>query len=258
MTETLLPNAAVVSILMLTMWAVSVAMKNVAIVDCIWGLGFVLLAWTTWFLTTTPRTFPILAVLTTVWGLRLSLFLLWRNWGKPEDYRYREMRDKHGDRFWLVSLVTVFGLQGVVMWIVALPLQTGGWQVIDDSAPVFAAGIMVWLTGLIFESVGDWQLAAFRNRPDNQGKVMNRGLWRYTRHPNYFGDFCVWWGLFLVSVSSGAPFWSAMGPAVMSVLLLRFSGVRLLEKSLTENKPGYADYMRQTSAFFPLPPRKTS
>jgi steroid 5-alpha reductase family enzyme len=166
------------------------------------------------------------------------------------------MRQKHGSRFAWVSLLTVFVLQGVIMAIVALPLQTSGCGVVRSTLMASVGGL-VWLTGLAFETIGDWQLAAFKKNPENSGQVMDRGLWKYTRHPNYFGDFCVWWGLWLVAMASNAAIWSVVGPVVMSILLMKVSGVTLLEKTLVSSKPGYQQYASRTSAFFPLPVRKS-
>jgi steroid 5-alpha reductase family enzyme len=182
--------------------------------------------------------------------MRLSGYLAWRNVGKPEDFRYRAMRDRRPRAFPVLSLLTVFALQGVLMWIVALPLQTATGS---GNTPVtlITIGFLLWATGFIFESVGDWQLARFKSDPDNEGRVMDRGLWRYTRHPNYFGDFLVWWGFYFLALASGAPVWSIVGPLVMSLLLLRISGVTLLEKSLKRRRPGYAAYVARTSPFFP-------
>jgi len=255
MTNPLLVNGVVVTLLMLTIWIGSILCRNAGIVDACWGFGFVLVAWTTFLMTNPQQRSVLLPVLTTIWGMRLSLFLAWRNWGQPEDFRYRSMRDKHGPRFWLVSLLTVFVLQGLVMWIVSLPLQTSG-AMINGSNTLVVVGVLLWLIGIVFEAVGDWQLARFRSEASHKGSVMNRGLWRYTRHPNYFGDFCVWWGLFIVCLQHGAPVWSVVGPTVMSILLMKFSGVGLLEKSLKKSKPDYAEYVAATNAFFPWLPRK--
>ena len=255
MTNPLMVNAVVVTLLMLTIWIGSILCRNASIVDAFWGFGFVLITWTTFWITNPLQRSFLLPVLTTIWGMRLSLFLAWRNWGLPEDFRYRSMRDKHGSRFWLVSLLTVFVLQGLVMWIVSLPLQTSG-AMINGSNTLVVVGVLLWLIGIVFEAVGDWQLARFRSEASNKGSVLNRGLWRYTRHPNYFGDFCVWWGLFIVSLQHGAPVWSVVGPILMSILLLKFSGVGLLEKSLKKSKPDYAEYVAATNAFFPWLPRK--
>jgi steroid 5-alpha reductase family enzyme len=251
--EVLLLNACVIAGLMLTVWLISLPLRDVSIVDISWGLGFVLVAWTSFLAGNSLESHLLLPVLTTVWGLRLSGYLAWRNIGKPEDYRYREMRNYRPRSFPVRSLLTVFALQGVLMWIIALPLQT----VRPSAAPsvIFTvAGILLWGTGFLFESVGDWQLARFKADPTNSGRVMDRGLWRYTRHPNYFGDFLVWWGLYSLALASGAPWWSIIGPIIMSVLLMRVSGVTLLEKSLKDRKQGYADYVARTNAFFPWRP----
>lgn len=247
-------NAAVVAVLMLSTWLLSLAVRNASIVDIVWGLGFILIAWTTWINASPDNRSLLLPVLTTIWGLRLSLYLAWRNHGRPEDFRYQSMRNHHGDRFWLVSLLTVFTLQGTVMWVVGLPIMTSE-SALPVSGWLVNIGVLIWFIGLFFETVGDWQLAKFRADPKNQGTVLDRGLWRYTRHPNYFGDFCVWWGVFVVALGCGAAPWSVVGPILMSILLVKVSGVSLLEKTLVNSRPGYSDYVRQTSSFFPLPRR---
>lgn len=257
--EVFVLNAALVAGLMLLVWIVSLLLRDVSIVDIAWGSGFVVIAWATALATgvNQPQTI-LLAALTTVWGLRLSGYLAWRNLGKPEDYRYRQMRERHGSRFPLISLFLVFGLQGVIMWVVSLPLQSAPFSSTAGGLGWLAAvGVLIWAVGLFFETVGDLQLARFKGHPANRGKVMDRGLWRYTRHPNYFGDFLVWWGLYLVSFGDGSMWWSAIGPIVMSVFLMRVSGVTLLEKSLKERKEGFAEYTRRTSSFFPMPPKRT-
>ena len=172
----------------------------------------------------------LLPILTTVWGSRLSLYLLWRNHRKPEDFRYRAMRKKWGNSFPLVSLLSVFGVQGLVMWVVSLPLQAGVVGAFR-SVPLFWIGVVLFAVGLLFESVGDWQLARFKLDETNSNRVLDTGLWRYTRHPNYFGDFVVWWGLFLISVAQSGVWWTVVGPVVMSIFLMKISGVTLLEKS---------------------------
>ncbi len=253
MISTLATNAILVAGSMLFLWSISLIRRDVSIVDIFWGTGFVLISWCTWLRLPVDDRSLVLPALTTGWGLRLSLHLLMRNWGKPEDSRYSEMRKKHGDRFPLVSLLTVFVLQGVVMWVVALPIQ-GIRSPSSWSSPVMVSGITVWLIGFLFEAIGDWQLVKFKQIPANRGRVLETGLWKYTRHPNYFGDCCVWWGLFLVAFAQQSPIWTVVGPIVMSITLLRFSGVSLLEKTLVKAKPEYVDYVRRTSAFIPLPP----
>ena len=252
--ELLAVNLAVTATLMLLVWLASVILRDVSIVDVFWGPGFVVIAFLTFFLTgdSTGRKALLLA-LTSVWGLRLAVHLGWRKSGTPEDYRYRAMRESIGPRFWLVSLFVVFGLQGLIMNIVALPVVAGqmdpsplsGWAVL---------GVGLWTVGLLFETIGDYQLTRFKADSNNNGKVMDRGLWRYTRHPNYFGDFLVWWGIYFAALGAGT-WWTAIGPLVMSFLLIRVSGVALLERSLQRSKEGYADYIARTSAFFPWPPR---
>ncbi|MBL7040492.1 MAG: DUF1295 domain-containing protein [Pirellulaceae bacterium] len=242
--------------MMITVWLISLALKDVSVVDVAWGLGFAMVAWVTYFARTTSEGNPLLPLLTTIWGLRLSGYLAWRKAGRLEDYRYRAMRERHPRSFPVLSLLTVFALQGALMWIVALPLQT----VDPAGAPsvvLTIIGVLLWGVGLLFESIGDWQLTGFKSDPTNSDKVMDRGFWHYTRHPNYFGDSLVWWGLYVVSLASGGQWWSVIGPAVMCVLLRRVSGVTLLEKSLRCRKEGYAEYVARTNAFFPWWPKHT-
>lgn len=252
--QTLLTNIVVIAGTMFLLWLISLRLKDASIVDIFWGLGFVAIAWITFSVAreSAPRSILMTAIVT-LWGLRLSGYLAWRNIGKPEDYRYRAMREKHGERFPLISLFYVFGLQGLIMLIVSQPIQA----VSTENSPLNwldAIGAITWLGGLFFESVGDVQLARFKASPENQGKVMDRGLWRYTRHPNYFGDFLVWWGIYMIALAGGNA-WTIFSPILMSILLVRVSGVTLLESSLRVRKTGYDEYIRRTSAFFPLPPR---
>jgi steroid 5-alpha reductase family enzyme len=255
--EVLLAGAIAALVLLLVTWVVSVPLRNVSIVDIVWGLAFVVIAWTTRLVADgVPARQNLLVLLVTLWGLRLSVYLLWRNAGKDEDFRYRKMRDRRGDAFVWQSLLTVFVVQAVLAWIVSLPVQLA--QVPDEPeglGPLAFAGIAVWVVGLTFEAVGDHQLARFKGDPANKGKVMDRGLWRYTRHPNYFGDFAVWWGIFLVAAETRVGWIGVIGPLVMSFLLLRVSGVALLERGMDERRPGYAAYIERTSAFFPRPPK---
>ncbi|MCA9041162.1 MAG: DUF1295 domain-containing protein [Planctomycetaceae bacterium] len=259
--EAFLVNAIAISVMMLCMWGVSLIKKDVSIVDVIWGLGFVLIAWLTWARQPEKTLLQnILLACVTLWGLRLAAYLAWRNWGEEEDRRYAAMREKHGDSFPLVSLLTVFILQGIVMWVVSLPLQSGlassGMGVTEGiRESVFFTAFLVWFTGLMFEALGDYQMACFKQNPKNQGKVFDHGLWRYTRHPNYFGDFLVWWGFGCMGFVLSAEWWSLIGPAVMSFFLMKISGVTLLEKDLRQRKPAYAEYIKRTNAFFPGPPR---
>jgi steroid 5-alpha reductase family enzyme len=164
------------------------------------------------------------------------------------------MRDHHGPRFWWVSLLTVFLLQGVILWIVSMPIQVA--MVMASTKPLGwldLVGVALWGIGLFFEAVGDFQMARFQADSQNTGRVMDRGLWRLTRHPNYFGDFCVWWGVYLTAASAGAS-WTIFSPLLMSFLLLKVSGVTLLEKTITDRRPDYAAYQARTSSFLPWPP----
>ena len=257
MTTTSLATAAItIALLMVGTWFVSIAVKNASIVDIVWGFGFVAVAWTVRLrVDGVSARQNLLVVLTSIWGLRLTGYLFWRNHGKGEDFRYRAMRKRWGTQFPLVSLGTVFGVQGVLMFLVSLPVQLGQAATEPDLGWLAAAGVVVWVVGLFFEAVGDAQLARFKKDPDSAGRVMDRGLWRYTRHPNYFGDACVWWGIALVAAETPVGRWGLIGAVVMTVLLRRVSGVTLLEKSLNKRRPGYADYVARTSAFVPRPPK---
>ncbi|MDH4141911.1 MAG: DUF1295 domain-containing protein [Chloroflexota bacterium] len=255
--EIYLTNLVVAAGFMVAVWLVSVALRDASIVDPVWGLAFVAIAWATLLQLGGPseasaRSLLVVA-LVTIWGLRLAIYLGWRNAGKGEDFRYVRMRERIGPSFWWVSLFVVFLFQAGLAWVVSLPVQ-GAQEPATDLGPLDLGGLVLWGVGLAFESVGDLQLVRFKGDPANRDKVLDRGLWRYTRHPNYFGDFCVWWGLYLVAASSGA-WWTVIGPLLMSFLLLRISGVALLERTIGERRPGYEAYVRRTSAFFPRPPR---
>jgi steroid 5-alpha reductase family enzyme len=257
-TALLTAGITIVSLMLLT-WIVSVVVKNASIVDVVWGLGFVLVAWTVrWRVEGLHARQWLLVGMTTVWGLRLAGYLFWRNHGKGEDYRYKAMRRHWGPRFPIISLATVFGLQGVLMFLVSLPVQLGQARRSPDLGVLAVLGVVVWLVGLGFEVVGDAQLARFKADPANAGTVMDQGLWRYTRHPNYFGDACVWWGIALVAAETGIGAVGLVGAAVMTTLLRRVSGVTLLEKSLVKRRAGYTEYVERTSPFIPRPPRRAS
>lgn len=255
-TTALLAAAIAIVVLMIGTWLVSLAIRNASIVDIVWGLGFVVVAWVVRAQgdTNTARQW-LLVALTSVWGLRLTIHLYWRNHGEPEDYRYRAMRRRHGARFPIVSLATVFAFQGLMMWVVSLPVQLGQVSNTPDLGVLAIIGVAIWVVGIFFETVGDLQLSRFRADPANEGTVMDHGLWRYTRHPNYFGDACVWWGLGLIAAETGLGAWGLIGSAVMTILLVRVSGAALLERSLRKRKPGYEAYIARTSSFVPRPPR---
>jgi steroid 5-alpha reductase family enzyme len=241
---------------MTLLWLISLPLRNASIVDSYWGPGFGLVALV--YLSAAdagPRGWLVLA-LTLAWGLRLGVHIFVRNFGKPEDYRYAAWRRGAGARFWWFSYFQVFLLQGLLLWLISAPLlaaQLGRAPLGGMDALAAAA----WAVGFFFEAVGDWQLLRFKADAANRGQVMDRGLWRYTRHPNYFGEAAMWVGYGLFAVAAGG-WWSLYGPALMIFLLLRVSGVALLEKGLASTKPGYAEYVARTSAFIPMPPRKIS
>ncbi|BBO72038.1 hypothetical protein DSCA_59680 [Desulfosarcina alkanivorans] len=251
-------NLAAVAGLMTIGWIISLLRRDVTIVDSLWGLGFVLVALITFRTGNgfTARSLLVL-ILTSIWGLRLAGYLTRRNWGKGEDHRYGSWREKSGHRFWIVSLFKVFWLQAIFLWAISLVLQQA--QASPEPARITALdilGTLVWAVGLIFESVGDWQLAQFKADADNRGRVMDRGLWAWSRHPNYFGEFLVWWGFFLVALATKEGWWTVVSPLIISAVLLKMTGVPLTEAALKARRPGYAEYIRRTSAFFPRPPLK--
>jgi steroid 5-alpha reductase family enzyme len=201
----------------------------------------------------------MITALVTLWGLRLSIYLFWRNFGHGEDYRYQQFRKDFGpERYWWVSFFQVFLLQGILMSLVALPLlgvfvgDTGGSLTIYDSVAA-----ILWLIGISFEAGGDYQLTTFKKDQKNKGKVLNTGFWKYTRHPNYFGDAAVWWSFGLFALISGS-YYTIIGSLLMNILLLKISGVSFLERSLKSTKPQYEEYIKNTSAFFPWFPGKNS
>ena len=249
--------AVAICILMFAVWLISLPLRDVSIVDLVWGLGFAVVAWTSYF--TSHGNGPdrwLLPLLTTIWAVRLSGYLALRNHGQPEDKRYAAMRERAGSRFPMQSLVTIFGLQGVIMWLVSLPLQVGIRESTGNWTILHAVGLLLWAIGVSFETFGDWQLARFKSNPSNSGKVLNTGLWRYTRHPNYFGDFMVWWGFYFLAIAEGQPLWTIVGPVLMSFFLMKVSGVPMLEKTLTKTRAGYGDYIATTNAFFPWFPKR--
>jgi steroid 5-alpha reductase family enzyme len=241
----------------LATWVVSLLRRDVSIVDSLWAVMIALGGWAYALAPDPagPREVLVLG-LASLWALRLSGHITWRNWGHGEDRRYLAIRARNQPNFEFKSLYLVFGLQAALAWIVAWPLMAAlagdtplGWL------DAFGAGI--WLFGIGFEALADRQLARFKANPANAGRVMDRGLWHYSRHPNYFGEACVWWGAGLVAVAAGGA-WTLVSPLLMTVLLLKVSGVALLEQDIGERRPAYRDYIARTSAFVPWPPRRGS
>jgi steroid 5-alpha reductase family enzyme len=243
--------------LMIVLWLVSLALKNSSIVDIFWGTGFVIVTWLIFLLTPDgflPRKI-LTGLLVTIWGLRLSIHLLLRNWGKPEDFRYQKWRQESGSIWWLKSFFQVFLLQGFLMWIISTPIIAAEISPVSPLGFLDYLAVIVWGVGFFFETAGDYQLKKFKYNPANKGKVLDSGVWRYSRHPNYFGDAFQWWGFYLLALSANA-WWTVFSPIIMTLLLLNVSGVALLEKSLKETKAQYREYMEDTSAFVPWFPRQ--
>lgn len=250
-------SLAVILSLMTLLWLISILIKNVSIVDIFWGFGFVV-AGAVYYLLTDGNEFRknLLMAMVTLWGLRLSIYLAWRNHGKGEDFRYRKFRKDYGEnRYWWISFFQTFLLQGILMWLISAPLLGAQYYQGNGPGTLDFIGIFFWITGFVFETGGDLQLARFKADPANKGKVLNRGFWRYTRHPNYFGDAAVWSGFGLLCLSAGG-YWQILGSVLMTVLIIKVSGVALLEKTLKETRPEYREYIEKTSAFIPWFPKK--
>lgn len=243
---------------MTTLWIISIFLKNVSIVDLFWGAGF---AVTSIFYFINTNGFDtrkvLLLAMVSIWGLRLSIYLAWRNIGKGEDFRYAQFRKNYGEhRYWWISFFQTFLLQGVLMWLISVPLLGAMYNSANSSLGILDfIGIELWIIGLSFEAGGDFQLAKFKLNPNNKGKVLNTGFWRYTRHPNYFGDSAVWWGYGFICLAAGS-YAPVLGSILMTFLIIKVSGAALLEKSLKETKPQYREYIEKTSSFFPWFPKK--
>jgi steroid 5-alpha reductase family enzyme len=244
--------------LLTLLWVLSVIITNASIVDLFWGFGFVAANGCYFFLSSDHSVRSILLlVLVSLWGLRLSIYLAFRNLGKGEDFRYQEFRRKYGPtRYWWISFFQVFLLQGILLMLVSLPLLGANMGSHSENLTwLDYLGIMVWVVGFVFEAGGDFQLYRFKRNPENKGKVLDTGFWKYTRHPNYFGDSAVWWAYAIFSIAAGS-YWQIVGSVLMTLLIIKVSGVALLEKSLNTTKPQYAEYIRKTSSFFPWFPKK--
>ena len=253
----LLTKGSIIILTLVTLlWFYSIYIKNVSIVDIFWGLGFVIL--NTYYLLAvdsfTNRQILVL-ILVSLWGIRLSGYLACRNIGKPEDYRYQQFRQDYGpERYWWFSYFQVFLLQGGLILIVSLPLLAIN---INQSAINWLdyIAVLVWSLGFVFEAGGDYQLAQFKKNPKNKGKVLRSGFWKYTRHPNYFGDATVWVAYALFCIASGS-YWQIMGTLIMILLIVKVSGVAMLERTLKDTKPAYSEYIKKTHSFIPWFPKK--
>ena len=256
---TLFSQAALIILVLVTLlWIWSVFIKNVSIVDIFWGFGFVVVNAFYVFNSGELNARKILILtLVSIWGFRLAMYLAYRNIGKGEDFRYQEFRRNYGSkRYWWFSFFQTFLLQGGLIMIISLPLlgisssaSSGDLNVLDY------LGVVVWLIGFVFEAGGDFQLMRFKKNIENKGKVLNTGFWKYTRHPNYFGDSAVWWAYAIFSIAAGS-YWQIIGSIIMTLLIIKISGVSLLEKTLKNTKPQYSDYIEKTNSFFPWFPKK--
>ena len=249
----LLGLAAIVPVAV-AVWLASLPLKDASIVDRWWSALFVAaaLAYAARSPVSAPRRAWVLALLL-AWALRLALHITWRNWGHGEDRRYQDIRARNQPGYAWKSLPYVFLLQAVLAWVISLPLLAA----LRSPAPLGlldAAGLVAWLLGFLCEALGDWQLARFRAARPAAGAVLDTGLWRYSRHPNYFGECLLWWGFGLLALGAGG-WWALPGPVLLTVLLVRVSGVALLERDIAGRRPAYVDYVRRTSAFIPWPPR---
>jgi steroid 5-alpha reductase family enzyme len=254
--QILTANFVILIACMVLLWLISIPLRDVSFVDSFWAAGFIVVAGSTYAMTgggTDRRQW--LFLITAVWGARLAMYLILRWRREGPDGRYVALLKKAPGNVHLFSLRKVFLLQAPLLWVVSLPLQLG-----QIEAEPLKLGVLAWIgvalaaVGIFFETVGDHQMTAFKADPANEGKVMDRGLWRYTRHPNYFGDCCVFWGLYLIAAETSLGVWSIFGPIFLTWTLVRWSGVPLLERRLQRSRPGYADYLKRTSAFIPWPP----
>jgi steroid 5-alpha reductase family enzyme len=257
----LIINAILLLVVILSLWLVAVRIRDVSFIDAFWPMGMMMLAASTFLMTdgSEPRKY-LLLVLTSLWALRLGTHLLSRWINEGQDRRYRAIlgkaMEKNGWSFATASLLLVFITQMPLLFITCLPAQLG--QMASEPAALgwlAMIGTGLTLFGIGFETIADWQLRSFRDDPANAETVLDTGLWRYTRHPNYFGDACTWWGLWLIAAETSLGFWSIIGPLFLTWTLMRWSGAPLLEHGLKKRRPGYNDYIRRTSGFFPLPPK---
>jgi steroid 5-alpha reductase family enzyme len=236
-------------------WLLSLIRKNVTHVDSMWSLFLLISAFIyTLYLDHINLRVILVLFLLSVWALRLCLYLTWRNWGPHEDHRYAAIRKNNQPHFWFSSLYIVFGLQALLAWIISMPL----FGAIESNIAfnyLDVLGIVLFAIGFIWEVTADWQLSVFKAEPHNHGKVLDTGVWRYCRHPNYFGECCVWWGFYLIALAAGA-WWSLVAPLLMTLLLLKVSGVALLEKDIAERRPAYLVYIKSTNAFIPWLPKR--
>jgi len=236
-------------------WIVSLVKRDVSIVDSVWSVFFLAAMLVYYFNASVngPRS-TLAMMLVGMWSLRLCAYLTRRNWGQPEDRRYQAIRRTNEPHFTIKSLAIIFLFQAVLAWVISLPIL----PVLKSSQTLGlldVLGMVLFLFGLVFESLADLQMSRFKALPDSKGQVMDGGLWRYSRHPNYFGEFCVWWGFYFIALSADTSPWLLFSPLLMSFLLIKISGVPLLEKDLVDRRLGYREYQKRTNCFFPGLPK---
>lgn len=246
----------------LVLWLLSIRLRDASIIDIFWGPGFAIVAVLGWLLSDGAGSEPrrtLITVLTVAWALRLGLYLAWRNIGKGEDPRYTAaFRNRYTHRLHWHTLTKIFLLQGALVWLISMPVQLA--QYLERPVELGIAarlGVALWAIGFLFEAIGDWQLARFKASPASRGRVLDTGLWRYTRHPNYFGNACLWWGLWLIACDSRLGLLTLFAPLLMTHFLLNVTGKKLLEKRMSRARPEYADYVARTSGFLPRPPKRS-
>ena len=263
--EALVGNAAILLGLAIILWVIALQIDDVSFVDAYWGGGMALMALVSWLRLAEPGGLAtLLMAMTVLWGVRLAVHILirWRKEGEDKRYRKILKKDREKGRFAIAALVKVFLFQSALLFLVSSPAQYGILEA-ASATPISGlalVGLGLWAVGIVFEWVGDWQLARFKADPANEGEVMDKGLWRYTRHPNYFGDACVWWGIWIASASAGwwVAAWTVAGPIFLTFTLTKWSGAALTESGMKSSRPGYADYKKRTSAFIPWPPKKSA
>jgi steroid 5-alpha reductase family enzyme len=247
-------SLALVLFIYMSVWfIISLFKKRNDVADIAWGLGFIILTWSSFWV----RDFDsglrgmLIGILISIWGLRLAYHIYKRNKGKIEDYRYLAWRQAWGKWFYPRSYLQVYILQGILLFMIVLPTLVINKNLSSPFGLLDVLGLIVWVIGFFFESVGDKQLAVFIKNPENKGKLMREGLWKYTRHPNYFGEVTMWWGIWIISLSVDMVWFSVLGPLTITVLILKISGIPMLEIKMKEN-PDFADYEKKTNKFIPL------
>jgi steroid 5-alpha reductase family enzyme len=256
-------SAVLILSYMVVIWFLSLVFKDASIVDIAWGLGFVFVALFTYLSGERPSLGLVASLMVIIWGVRLTVHIFLRNLGRGEDWRYKKWREDWGKWFVLRSLVQIFLFQGFLLLLITLPIininsmQADMYRDFTYNPTLLLVGVLIWLVGLFFEAVGDYQLMRFKSDPSNSGQIMQEGLWKYTRHPNYFGEVTLWWGIFLVVLAAGGSIYTIIGPLTITILIVSVSGIPLLEKKYEDNEK-YKKYKKRTSIFFPLPPKNKS